>query len=163
MGETQQPEATSFLGPGFISGHFFCFYISSPFCCLSFLSFSSFFLFPSPCAVPVISMKYVTVFLSVKTHPVPVTVLSRQTVARLTWSAGALWRCGSWRSNAPPVYPDSWSTQAGARPFDGRTPAGPAVAAAGIRTAAPNNGTAPPAGFGSLHINKMKKGKPPSE
>lgn len=59
--------------------------------------------------------------------------------------------CGSWRSSALPVCPGPSSTPAGALPFGGRTPAGPAAAAAATRTAAPDNGTAPPAGYGSLH------------
>lgn len=83
-------------------------------------------------------------------------MLSRQEVGRLTLSAGALWRCGSWRSSARPVCPGLWSTRAGARTFGGRTPAGPAAAAAGTQTAAPDIETAPPAGYGSLHIKKRE-------
>lgn len=54
------------------------------------------------------------------------------------------------QSSARPVCPGLWSTLAGARLFDGRTPAGPAEAAAATPTAAPDIGTAPPAGYGSL-------------
>lgn len=91
--------------------------------------------------------------LSVK-HDIP--VLSSQKVGRLTLGAGALWNCGSWQSSARPVCPGLWSIQAGALPFGGRTPAGPAAAAAGTQTAAPDIETAPPAGYGSLHIKKNR-------
>lgn len=97
-------------------------------------------LFCSVSVVAVISMAHVW-FLFIRCFSL---------LKTLTWNAGVLWSCGSWRSSAQPAYPTLGNTLAGVRPFGERTLAGPAVAAAGTRTAAPDIGTAPPAGYESL-------------
>lgn len=103
-------------------------------------------------AVLLIKIKYLTVTYQSK---MTVQCLADRLLGRLTLSVGALWRCESLQSSAQRVCPGLWSTQAGARLFGGRTPAGPAAAAAVTLTAAPDNETAPPAGYGFLHINKI--------
>lgn len=149
--ETQKPEATSFLGPGFISGHFFCLYHSPHF--LFDRSFHS--------CICLLSAHCLASDPTVKSDTPWQTEVQFQQ-RRLTLSAGALWRCGFLQSSARPVSPGLWSTRAGARLFDGKTPAGPAAAAAATPTAAPDIGTAPPAGYGSLEKHQKTVRHPQS-
>lgn len=59
-------------------------------------------------------------------------------------------------SSALQVCLGLWRTPVGAQPSGGRSPVGPAATAGGTPTAAPNNGIAPPTGYGSLPINRRE-------
>lgn len=75
----------------------------------------------------------------------------------LTWTAGVLWSCVSWRRTSRPVSLSCGSIPVQSLLYGGRTPAGPAVTGYETQTAAPSIWIAPPAGYGSLSIKNVKK------